>query len=76
MSQGHENGQNVALDYQERFCDGYLQLRFRAAAQSYHTVCRTMDIWRENVLHPFYLQIFISRGKYAFPKYSVFEQTF
>ena len=32
MSQGHENKQNVALDYQKRFCDGYLQLCFRAAA--------------------------------------------
>ena len=76
MSQGHENGQNVALDYQERFCDGHLQLCFRAAAHSYHTVFRTMDIWREHVLRLFYLQIFIFRGKYAFPKYSVFEQTF
>ena len=31
-SQGPENGQNVTLDYQKRFCDGYLQLCFRAAA--------------------------------------------
>ena len=59
LSQSFKNGQNVSLDHKECLSCWHPKLYFCAWPDLNYSVCRSLDLWREHVLPPLFLQVFI-----------------